>query len=168
MPGCGAWKKNRGPRNGRHNFDPDRVLSVMSSFQNLKPITITNVGIIALPPKQGERTVQKRLREFEEMVLLSVLIAGEEAYGAAIQRILEEEAGRVVLLGAIYTALDRLSQKGLVRSEFGEPTPVIGGRRKRYYELTPAGRKQVVEVRRVREAMWKRIPPEALSDGVAK
>ena len=74
---------------------------------------------------------EDRLREFEELVLLSVLIAAPEAYGASLQKILAEDAGRTVSLGAIYTALDRLARKGLVRSELGDPTPVRGGRRKR-------------------------------------
>jgi PadR family transcriptional regulator PadR len=117
---------------------------------------------------QTERTMQNRLREFEELVLLSVLIAGDEAYGVSIQRILEEDAGRAVSLGAIYTALDRLSQKGLVRSELGEPTPVRGGRRKRYYALTQAGLAQVREARRVRETMWEKIHLEAMKGGVVR
>ena len=52
-----------------------------------------------------------RLREFEELVLLSVLIAAPEAYGASLQQILAREAGRDVSLGAIYTALDRLAHR---------------------------------------------------------
>ncbi len=134
----------------------------------MKPISITNVVLITVPQNQGEVTVEKRLREFEELVLLSVLIAGEEAYGVSIQRILEEEAGRTVLLGAIYTALDRLSQKGFVKSEFGDPIPVRGGRRRRQYELTPAGIALVTEARRVREDMWKKISTKAMSGGVVR
>jgi len=115
-----------------------------------------------------ERMGQTRLREFEELVLLSTLIAGGDAYGVSIQGILEESLGGTVALGAIYTALDRLSQKGLVRSEMGEPSPVRGGRRKRLYQLTPDGIAQVTEVRRLREGMWNRIPPEALGEGGAE
>jgi PadR family transcriptional regulator PadR len=103
-----------------------------------------------------------RLREFEELVLLSVLAAGPEAYGAAIQRVLDQEARRAVTLGAIYTALDRLTRKGLVRSEMGEPTPVRGGRRKRHYEVTPAGLEQVAAIRRVRERLWDKADPDAI------
>ena len=112
--------------------------------------------------------MENRLREFEELVLLSVLVAGDDAYGVSIQRILEGDAGRPVLLGPIYTALDRLSQKGLVVSELGEPSPVRGGRRKRLYELTPAGMAAVTEARRVRDTMWARIEPEAPEGGEVK
>jgi PadR family transcriptional regulator PadR len=109
-----------------------------------------------------------RLREFEELVLLSVLIAIPEAYGASLQQILAREAGRDVSLGAIYTALDRLAQKGLVRSELGDPTPVRGGRRKRHYELTPAGLEHVREARRIRERMWRQVSPGAFEGGGSK
>ena len=105
---------------------------------------------------------ESRLREFEEIVLLGVLIAGDDAYGAALQQILLEEAGREVSLGAIYTALERLSRKGMVTSELGDPTPVRGGRRKRQYRLTPGGLEHVREARRVRNRMWDRVPPELL------
>lgn len=108
---------------------------------------------------------ESRLREFEELVLLSVLIAAPEAYGASLQKVLAEEAGRAVSLGAIYTALDRLAHKGLVRSELGDPTPVRGGRRKRQYELTELGLEQVWEARRVRERMWSRVAPASFDGG---
>jgi PadR family transcriptional regulator PadR len=111
---------------------------------------------------------ESRLREFEEIVLLGVLIAGPEAYGAALQQILLEEAGRVVSLGAIYTALERLTRKGLVTSELGEPTAVRGGRRKRQYELTPEGLEHVREARRVRNRMWDRVSPELLKGHAAR
>ena len=109
-----------------------------------------------------------RLREFEELVLLSVLIATPDAYGPSIQRVLAEEAGRTVSLGAIYTALDRLARKGLVLSELGDPTPVRGGRRKRHYELTPEGLERVRETRRVRERMWHRVAPSFVGEEGAK
>lgn len=111
---------------------------------------------------------ESRLREFEELVLLGILVAGPEAYGAALQQILLDEAGREVSLGAIYTALERLTRKGLVISELGEPTPVRGGRRKRQYELTPEGLEHVREARRVRNRMWDQVSPELLKGEAAK
>ena len=109
-----------------------------------------------------------RLREFEELVLLGVLVAGSEAYGVNLQEVLSAEAGRDVSLGAIYTALERLTRKGLVRSELGDPTPVRGGRRKRHYEITKDGLVAVRELRRVRERMWGKVAPEALGEGGTK
>jgi DNA-binding PadR family transcriptional regulator len=109
---------------------------------------------------------ESRLREFEELVLLCVLIRTPNAYGAALQETLASEAHRDVSLGAIYTALERLGRKGLVVSELGDPTPVRGGRRKRHYSLTPLGLEVVEEARRVRERLWGKATP-GLSDGEA-
>lgn len=100
------------------------------------------------------------LREFEELVLLSVRMLGDDASGATIQQGLDEQAGRAVSLGAIYTALDRLARKGLVESWLGEPTPVRGGRRKRHYRLTPSGTKELTTIREIRNNMWaKKVTP---------
>lgn len=112
--------------------------------------------------------MESRLREFEELLLLSVLVAGDNAYGVSIQRILESNAGRPVLLGPIYTALDRLSQKGLVQSKLSAPVPVRGGRRKRLYQLTPAGVAAVTAARNIRDAMWARIDLEIPHGGGLK
>jgi DNA-binding PadR family transcriptional regulator len=98
----------------------------------------------------------EHLGEFEELVLLSVRINGDDASGATIQEVLETDAGRPVSLGAIYAALDRLARKRLVDSELGDPTPKRGGRRKRYYTVTPLGLEMLEQSRNVRDAMWKR------------
>ena len=79
------------------------------------------------------------LGEFEQLVLLAVLRLDDEAYGAAIARELREKARRDPSPGAIFTTLERLEARGLVRSRYGEPTPERGGRRKRYYRLRSAG-----------------------------
>lgn len=100
---------------------------------------------------------RSHLREFEELVLLSVRLSGVDASGVTIQKVLDHEAGRDVSLGAIYTALDRLAHKDLVESWLGEPTPVRGGRRKRHYRLTPTGLELLAEVREIRNNMWAKI-----------
>lgn len=79
------------------------------------------------------------LGEFEQLVLLAVLRLEDDAYGAAIRRELLERAGRDASPGAVFTTLERLEARGLVRSRFGEPTPERGGRRKRYYQLRAEG-----------------------------
>lgn len=97
----------------------------------------------------------KYLGEFEEIVLLAVRSLGADATGGTVQEVLERDAGRTSSLGAIYAALDRGHRKGLVESWLGEPTPVQGGRRRRYYGLTTAGEDLLRESRRVREALWR-------------
>ncbi len=107
-----------------------------------------------------------RVGEFEELVLLAVMAGGDNAYGVSVQRVLEEEIGRGPSLGAIYTALDRLSEKGWIRSRMGDPSPVRGGRRRRCYDLTEEGLARLREVRRIRESLWARGAPELGKEGV--
>jgi PadR family transcriptional regulator PadR len=79
------------------------------------------------------------LGDFEQLTMLAVLRLDEDAYGAAIQREIEVQTGRVVSVNAIYTTLDRLEAKGLLRSWIGAPTQERGGRRKKHYGLEPLG-----------------------------
>jgi DNA-binding PadR family transcriptional regulator len=43
-------------------------------------------------------------------------------------------------MGAVYATLGRLEERGLLRSRESEPMPVRGGRARRVYTPTPAGR----------------------------
>ena len=79
------------------------------------------------------------LGDFEQLVLLGVLRLDDGAYGAAIRREIHERSGRDVSINAVYTTLDRLESKGLLKSWVGEPTAERGGRRKKFYALRPAG-----------------------------
>jgi DNA-binding PadR family transcriptional regulator len=81
------------------------------------------------------------LGDFEQLVLLGVLRLerDDEAYGAAIRQELHTRSGRDVSINAVYTTLDRLERKGLLKSWVGDPTPVRGGRRRKCYALRPAG-----------------------------
>jgi DNA-binding PadR family transcriptional regulator len=81
------------------------------------------------------------LGDFEQLVLLGVLQTGPESYGVPIWRELESRTGRRVSLGAVYKTLDRLESKGLLRSALAQPTPERGGRSKRIYHVTTAGRR---------------------------
>jgi DNA-binding PadR family transcriptional regulator len=79
------------------------------------------------------------LREFEQLLLQALAHLGDDAHGGSIRRLIEARTGRVASPGAIYTACDRLTRRGLVTSMLGEPTPERGGKRKRYYRLRPPG-----------------------------
>src|SRR5258705_8507620 len=79
------------------------------------------------------------LGDFEQLVLLGVLRLGDEAYGAAIRQEIHARSGRDVSINAVYTTLDRLESKGLLKSWVGDPTPQRGGRRRKCYALRPAG-----------------------------
>jgi PadR family transcriptional regulator, regulatory protein PadR len=79
------------------------------------------------------------LGEFEQLILLALVRLGPDAYGATVRREIELRAGREVSISAVYTTLERLEQKGLVRSRIGEPSGTRGGRRRRHFELLPLG-----------------------------
>jgi DNA-binding PadR family transcriptional regulator len=98
-----------------------------------------------------------RVGEFEELTLLAVRALGEPAYAVPVQRFLEKKAGRAVSMGAVYAALGRLENKGLLDSTIGEVTPQRGGKRKRLYQVTPPGMKMLEDLRRVREQIWRAI-----------
>ena len=85
------------------------------------------------------------LGEFEQIVLLAILRLEDAAYGVTIQTEIEACARRKTTPGALYTTLDRLERKGLLRSRMGEATPARGGRAKRFYSATRAGRSQIAQ-----------------------
>ena len=78
--------------------------------------------------------------QFEHVVLAAVLALADDAYGVTIHAKIEEFISpRSVSLGAVYATLDRLEDKGLLKSWLSDPTPERGGRSKRHYRLEPAG-----------------------------
>jgi DNA-binding PadR family transcriptional regulator len=79
------------------------------------------------------------LGDFEQLVLLGVMRLDNESYGAAIRQEIHARSGRDVSISAVYTTLDRLERKGLLRSWVGDPTTQRGGRRRKFYALRPAG-----------------------------
>ena len=79
------------------------------------------------------------LGEFEYLLLTATARLGDLAYGAAIRREIEEATGRRCSIGALYTTLDRLEAKGLMKTWMGEATPERGGRAKRMVSITGKG-----------------------------
>jgi DNA-binding PadR family transcriptional regulator len=79
------------------------------------------------------------LGEFEYLLLTAAARLGDDAYGAAIREQIEEATGRRCSIGALYTTLDRLEKKGLLKTWMGEATPQRGGRAKRMVRVTTKG-----------------------------
>lgn len=79
------------------------------------------------------------LGEFEQLLLFALLRLDEHAYGVAIRQEIERRTGRQVSAGAVYTALGRLENRGLVVSRIGDSAPGRAGRRRKYYRLKPMG-----------------------------
>jgi DNA-binding PadR family transcriptional regulator len=98
------------------------------------------------------------LTDFELMILLAILRIGDDAYGVPIAREIEETGRRTVIRAAVYAALDRLEQKGLVLSSMGDPTPERGGRAKKLFRVTGKGLAAVRDAQRAFTALWSGIP----------
>ncbi len=98
------------------------------------------------------------LGEFEELILLTVCILFENAYGVTVMQELEKQTGRSLSISAVHAALIRLEKKGFLTSRMGGATQVRGGRRKRYFQITDSGKAALTEMRRIREKLWQMIP----------
>jgi PadR family transcriptional regulator, regulatory protein PadR len=100
--------------------------------------------------------------ELEELVLLTVGILYKEAYGVAVMDEIEKQTGRSLNISAVHAVLKRLEEKGLVTSSMGDPTNERGGRRKRIFSLTAAGRKALAEANELRNQLYNQIPKISL------
>lgn len=97
------------------------------------------------------------LGELEICVLLATIRLGAEAYGVSIRDEIQDRTGRRLSRGAIYTAIQRLESRGFLDSTLGNPTPVRGGRAKRFFVVTDEGlravRASTTTVDRMREGL---------------
>jgi PadR family transcriptional regulator PadR len=82
----------------------------------------------------------EQLTTLEQHLLLAVLGLHPKAYGVSIQDHIKDRTGREPSLGSIYASLDRLEEKGFVKSRQGEATAERGGKRKMYFTITALGR----------------------------
>lgn len=99
-----------------------------------------------------------QLGEFEEVVLLAIAMLYDEAYGVAVVEELSTRLERPMSLGVVHRTMQRLEEKGLVQSRFGEATAERGGRSKRLFTVTMAGEQSLREARRIRNELWEGIP----------
>lgn len=95
----------------------------------------------------------KHLGELEQLVLMAALRLDGDAYGASVLRELKDRSGRNVAPGALFATLDRLEDKGFVKSRLGDPTPGRGGKPKRFLTVTQRG---IAALRNARAA-WVRM-----------
>ena len=107
-----------------------------------------------------------QLGEFEEVVLLTIALLYDDAYSVAVVEELGQRLERSMSLGAVHRTMQRLEEKGLVQSWFGEATAERGGRRKRLYRVTAAGEHALREVRRIRNELWAGISQAAFRTNV--
>lgn len=98
------------------------------------------------------------LGEFEEIVLLTVVLLEGNAYGVAITHEIIEQTGRSVRLNQVHAALQRLEEKGMVNSRMGEATAERGGRRKRLFTITAYGEQTLLDIQSVRSQLLNLLP----------
>ena len=100
--------------------------------------------------------------EFEELVLLVVIILESDAYVLKIQDELNEQVNRSISMGALHSTLTRLEKKGFLDSEMAGASTKRGGRRKRLYQVTARGSKVLQKVKDMRGMLWNQVPSYAL------
>jgi DNA-binding PadR family transcriptional regulator len=100
------------------------------------------------------------LGSLELATLLTVARLGDEAYGLAVRHDLADRTGREYSVGAVYTTLQRLQEKRLLTSHASEPLPVRGGRSRRQFRLTAAGRRAIRDAEREAASLWAGVRPK--------
>ncbi|MGB3464505.1 MAG: helix-turn-helix transcriptional regulator [Cyclobacteriaceae bacterium] len=103
-----------------------------------------------------------QLGEFEEVVMLTVGILYDNAYGISIKKEIESRLERKVSVGALQSALKRLADKNYLKTHDGDATQERAGRPKRYYQLTALGKEAMEYTRETRNSLWSAIPKIAL------
>jgi PadR family transcriptional regulator PadR len=101
-----------------------------------------------------------RLSDIELLTLLAVARIGDGAYGVGILDEIRSFSGREASVAAVYAALDRLERQELVRLSLSDPLPERGGRARRQYRVTPAGRAHLRRERATAMRMWQLAPVE--------
>lgn len=92
--------------------------------------------------------------DVEHFVLVAILLLGGESYAVPVVSAIESRTGRKIAKAAVYIALRRLEEKGLLTSRLGDPTPERGGKAKRFFSVTKAGARQLRDARAAFEQMW--------------
>ncbi len=98
------------------------------------------------------------LGELEELILTMVLILKDDAYGNTIVKAIKEHQGREISLSSVHVTLYRLEEKKFLDSYFGGATKERGGRKKRYFKITNAGKALLQEMKDARTNLWKLAP----------
>ena len=96
--------------------------------------------------------------EFEELVLLAVGILNEDAYSISVANEINKVTKRKVIFNVVHAALIRLEQKGLLESKLGGATTERGGRSKRFFKISAAGKKALLKAKAQRDQMWELVP----------
>lgn len=103
--------------------------------------------------------IETRLGDFEEVLLLITgILERDDAYAFKIAEEFQRQTGREISIGAVHSTLDRLENKGFVKSELGAATATRGGRRKRMFTITALGKRVLKDSMDFRVSLWKQYP----------
>lgn len=103
------------------------------------------------------------LGELEELIMLTVALLYDEAYGVAIMKTIKDRCNRTISISTVHAALARLQEKGFVSSRYGGESTERGGRRKHLFRVTTEGQKALEEMRSQRNNIWDDIPSIAFN-----
>ena len=95
------------------------------------------------------------LGQFEHVVLLAILRLGDTAYAPAILEEIESRTGKPASPGSMYVTLDRLEEKGLIRSRLADAADERGGRPRRYVTVTAYGMRELRASRTALLKLWR-------------
>ncbi len=96
----------------------------------------------------------KSLTLQEQYILLSVYMLKDHAYLATIREYILENTGKDLSIGTVYVPLDRLRKMGYLKTEISAPSPKVGGRSIKFYQITDEGIKALHEVKKINDTMW--------------
>ena len=99
------------------------------------------------------------LGEFEQLVLLAILRLGDDASGAAIRDAVQDGSGRTVWIGAVYTTLQRMADKGLITSKIAE-SRTTGERKRKVFGLSAEGRAAIGQAYETWARMTRGLKPK--------
>ncbi len=100
----------------------------------------------------------KDLTLYETIHLLAILRRRDDAYGVTIKEEISKMTNREISYGTLYSYLDQLFKKGLVKKTSGDPTPERGGRRKIYYTISAGGKQALQIAYKLQQSIWRRVP----------
>jgi len=109
--------------------------------------------------------MKKFISRNEEIILISILKLGDNAYGVSIRERIYKDTGDRWSFASIYQPLENLLKRKYVRRSKGFPTAKRGGKSKFYYEVTSAGRDVLIKLKRANEKVWSGLPSSLWEKG---
>jgi PadR family transcriptional regulator PadR len=141
-----------------HNGSSQKGLMPFSPYFRNKLEFYSYIYMFRIQRHAPRSKLMKLLTKVEEFILLAVWSLQENAYSLSIQKHISEISDEKWSLGTIYAPLERLEKRGYIHSHITEPKPEKGGRQKRIYKITEAGKKALIQSRNVHKSMWEQIP----------